>query len=444
MPEQIQIKSVEELGKAFYAFKEYNEKELSKTEATLRDELRKSSEDTLSKYDAIQKAQEENHKSIDLLSTQVNRVGNAYLDHDPAEAKEFKKGLRWFNQARRNAWKGKAFSTEQEQEVDLEAAKKYASAFERWTRYGDQSLNSDHQKALAVGSDPDGGAWIQPPEKAGYIVKRVFETTPMRQIANVVNISAHAYQIPMDPNLMPIGGWASEMQPRTQTGTASLSVKTIVPEEIWAQPPVTQIMLEDAGFDVEQYLADKAADSFAINENASYVFGNGVGKPRGFLTYPAGSNGDGSNKWGEIEQIPTGVSGNFAYLPLLRIITSFRSEKYYARARWLFKRQTVPYLMTLQDGNGRYIFQPILNGEFNQTPLLGYPMTYGTDMPALAAGALAVAFGDFQSGYTIVDRIGISTLRDPYTAKPFVLFYMRKRVGGDVVDFDAIKLLKLA
>ena len=429
-----------ELGKAFESFKSYNSSQVSKTEATLREEIRKSAEATLAEYDVLKKQHDATKSAIDALSTQINRVGNTQFD---IANPEVKKNLGYFNNSRKSAWLGKAYGADRATPATIEQAEEYAAAYDFVVRYGEKNLTAEQTKALAVGSEPDGGAWIAPPVQAGYIVKRVFETTPMRQVANVVSLNGHSYQIPMDPNRMPTGGWVSEMQPRTVTATPSLAIKEIVPGEIFAQPPVTQIMLEDAGFDVEGYLSDKSSEAFSLDENTAFVSGSGVGKPRGFLTYPTGSNTDGTNKWGEIQQVGTGSSGNYTYLGLLNIITSFRSDKYYSNLKWMIKRGNIVPLITLTNPAGQYIFQPILNGQFNSTPLLGYEIVYANDMPAIAAGAIGAALANWKMAYTIVDRVGISTLRDPYTAKPFILYYMRKRVGGDIVDYDAIKLLKL-
>jgi HK97 family phage major capsid protein len=154
---------------------------------------------------------------------------------------------------------------------------------------------------------------------------------------------------------------------------------------------------------------------------------------QGFMSYPSGTN------WGQIQQVGTGTSGAFTYAGLLNLITSLK-EPYQAGASWLVKRASVASIMLIQDGNGRYIFQPIVGGNFNNTSLLGYNLKYANDMPAVAAGALAAAFGDFKRGYVIVDRVGLSVLRDAYTSKPNILFYTRKRTGGDCDDFDALKI----
>jgi HK97 family phage major capsid protein len=445
------IEQVTELGKAFEQFKGIHAKKISDTEVILKEEIAKASSDVLAKYDNIKselKAAEEKQQalqeSVDTLATKMNRTGTAVVD-SPEKAEAKQKALEYFNRSRYAAWAGKAMSADKTQPIDSDQATQYKAAHERWIRYGDQAVNSpEYQKAMAVGSEPDGGAWIAPPERSQQIISRTFETTPMRQIANVVTITAHSFMVPMDPNRMPTGGWVSEMQPRTPTATPTLAVKEIVPQEIFAQPAVTQIMLEDAGFDVEAYIGNKAAEAFALDTNTAFVTGNGVGKPRGILSYPAGSNGDGTNKWGEIEQIGSGTSGAFTYLGLIKALTAFRGDKYNTGLTFLFKRSTVASLMTIQNPAGQFVFTPIVGGQFNGTPLLGADVVYAADMPAIAAGALAGAVGNFKMGYTIVDRVGISTIRDNLTAKPFVLYYLRTRVGGDIVDFDALKLIKLS
>jgi HK97 family phage major capsid protein len=255
----------------------------------------------------------------------------------------------------------------------------------------------------------------------------------MRQVASVQTIGTREYVVPEDPN--DVGaGWVAERGPITTTTTMQVSRKTIPAQELYAEPVVTTQMLEDAMINIEDYLSNKISDKFSRVENTAFVNGTGVGQPRGILTYTSGTT------WGStIEQIGTGSSGAFTYPGLMNLITGIK-DKFQARAEFLIRRQSITSIMTLVDGASRLIFQPILNGAFNSTPLLGYKINYAADMPAVAGGALAMAFGDFKAAYQIVDRVGMSTIRDNLTSKPNVLFYTRKRVGGDVVDFDAYKI----
>jgi len=318
----------------------------------------------------------------------------------------------------------------------------YKAAFSRYIKCSHEATVQDLvNKTMSVGSDPDGGYWITPPEIDGQIRSRVFETSPMRQVCSTQQISTHEYKIQEDPNELS-AGWVGETQSRPATTTPQVGTKVITANEIYAMPQLTRTFLEDAAINAEAWLQGKVADKFARVSNTSFLLGNGVAQPRGLLTYPAGSNSDGSNKWGEIEQIVSGASGTFAYNSLITLITSLK-DNFQSNASFLVRRQSLPAIMTLTDGAGRYIFQPILNGAFNNTPLFGYTINYATDMqPTGTSGNLLMAFGDFKQAYLIVDRVGTSVIRDEVTNKPFVMYYTRQRVGGDVVNYDAVKLYK--
>jgi HK97 family phage major capsid protein len=250
-------------------------------------------------------------------------------------------------------------------------------------------------------------------------------------MATVENISTDAIEYPVDDDEAG-ANWVGETESRPATSTPQVGVQRIPVHEMYAFPMVTQKLLEDASVDVEAWLARKIGAKFGRLEATAFVSGNGVKKPRGFLTYPNGTTR------GSIEQI---VSGNATALTadgLINLIMSIK-EPYSANAAFLMRRAAVGSVMLFKDGNGQYIWRPGLEMG-RPSSLLGYPIREAADMPAIGAGALAVAFGDWRTAYTIVDRLGITTLRDPYTAKPFVGFYTRKRVGGDVTNFEAIKL----
>jgi HK97 family phage major capsid protein len=206
--------------------------------------------------------------------------------------------------------------------------------------------------------------------------------------------------------------------------------------EIYAKPKITQTLLDDTVFDVESWLARKVGSKFSRKQNTAFILGDGIKQPRGVLTYPAGSGHK------QIEQI---VSGNATALTGDGIIalTGSLKEAYLANATFLMNRATLTQLRTLKDGQGNYLWQPNYQLGLAQT-LVGYPIRTGEDMPTVAAGALPIAFGDFREAYLIVDRQGVRVLRDPYSSKPFVEFYHTARVGGDVVNFEAIKLQKIS
>jgi HK97 family phage major capsid protein len=215
-------------------------------------------------------------------------------------------------------------------------------------------------------------------------------------------------------------------------------------------PSATQKLLDDAGVDVGAWLEGKIASKFTRTEETSFVTGDGAGKPRGFTTYTTATTADDARAWGTLQHVATGASGGFGTDPngidkLLDLIGAMKPH-FLPGARFVMSRITQTKARQLTDASsaGKFVFVPSFQAGVPNT-LLGYPVTLADDMPAYStADALAVAFGNFSAGYQIVDRLGIRVLRDPYTSKPYVLFYAVKRVGGDVIDFEAIKFLKFA
>ncbi|MFQ5783604.1 MAG: phage major capsid protein [Alphaproteobacteria bacterium] len=311
----------------------------------------------------------------------------------------------------------------------------HKAAFRAYLCKGDDSaLAGLERKALSVGADPEGG-YLVTPAMSERIVGTVFETSPVRRVAAVETISSDSLEMLVDKDDA-AAGWVAEAEARPETATPDLAKINIPVHEIYAEPRATQKLVDDASIDVETWLAGKVAGKFARMEATAFVNGAGVGQPRGFLTYPAGV------AWGEIEQINSGAPGAVAADGAVDLAHALK-EEYGANAVWLVNRLTLRDLRKLKDANNQYLWQPGLGAGVQDT-LLGRPIHVASDMPAPAAGSLSIAFGDFARGYQIVDRIGIRVLRDPFTAKPYVKFYTTKRVGGDVVNFEAIKLQKLA
>lgn len=315
----------------------------------------------------------------------------------------------------------------------------YKSALNTYLRKGDQLLSPDEAKALSVGSDPDGG-YVVDPDTSGRVIKKIFETSPIRQYASVQVISTDALEGLRDLDETSFG-WVGETSARTETTTPQLEKWRIPVHEMYAEPRATQKLVDDAAINMEDWLADKVSDKFARAENAAFVNGTGVDQPRGFLTYPAGSTNP-----GQLSQLATGVNGDFASDPngadkLIDMIHSLKAQ-YRANAVFAMNRTTLGGLRLLKDSQGRMLWQPSLAVGMPST-LLGYPVASFEDMPSYTTtDALAVAFADFAELYQIVDRLGIRTLRDPYTAKPYIKYYSAKRVGGDVANFEAGVLLK--
>lgn len=319
------------------------------------------------------------------------------------------------------------------------AVSEHKSAWHSYLRRGDVSaLAKFEAKALSVGSDPDGG-YVAPPELDRMIESRLREVSPMREIATVRMTGANVFKKPI--SLTAAGtGWISETGARTQTSTPTLALIEFPTAELYANLAATQTLLDDSFVNLEEWIAGEVEEAFAGQERAAFVNGDGDDKPKGFLDYDMVA--EGSHVWGKIGYIATGVDGGFsASDPVDDLIDLIYTPKTQFRqnARFVMNRKTVSAVRKLKDGDGNYVWAP---NDAGGSTLLGYPITEIEDMPDMAADSFSIAFGDFARGYLIVDRAGVRVLRDPYSAKPYVLFYVTKRVGGGVQNFDAIKALK--
>lgn len=314
-------------------------------------------------------------------------------------------------------------------------------------------------KALAVQDDTSGGYMVHA-DLTGRIVKRIFETSPIRQYAAVASISTDALEGPKD-NDQGTADWVAESGARAQTNTPKIGMWRIPTHELYAQPAATQKLLDDAAWDPEAWLANKIADKFARTENAAFVSGNGNGKPKGFLSETlisdannASASYDLYNQDNKIGYIPTGVSGGFSAVPttsaptaqgnaIIDMVYALKTQyRDMPGTAFAMHRTSYGAVRKLQDALGNYIWQPGFAGQ--PATLYGYPIAEFNDMPVIGANSLSIAFANWKEAYQIVDRIGIRVLRDPFTAKPFVLFYTTKRTGGAVLNFEAIKLLKFS
>ena len=315
----------------------------------------------------------------------------------------------------------------------------YKTAQNAYLRKGDQLLTPDEAKALSVGSDPDGG-YVVDPDTSGRIIKKIFETSPVRQYASVQVISTDALEGLRDLDETTFG-WVGETSSRVETSTPQLEKWRIAVHEMFAEPRATQKLVDDMAIDLEGWLADKVADKFARAENTAFVNGTGVDQPRGFLTYPAGTTNP-----GQVLQKTTGADGAFGADPdggdaLINMIHALKSQ-YRNNGVFAMNRTTLGAVRLLKDSQGRMLWQPSLAAGMPST-LLGYPLASFEDMPDYTTtDAQAIIFADFAEFYQIVDRLGIRTLRDPYTAKPYIKYYSTKRVGGDVANFEAAVTLK--
>ena len=324
-------------------------------------------------------------------------------------------------------------------DIDVEAYSKYKSAYWNLLRKGNADmLEPEERKALQAGVDSDGG-YLLPEATTGRIVKRVYELSPIRQISNVITISTNSLEGINDLDEASCG-WTTEIGTRSDTSTPTVGKYAIEAFEMYAMPKVTQKLLDDAAIDVEGWLMGKVADKMARTETAAFVSGNGVGKPRGFTDYATAATADATRAWGVIESIKSGKNGGFTNFDYLFDMEAAFKTAYLANARFVTNRAVVSELRKAKNSTtNEYFLQPGVAGA--PATFMGYPITICQDMPALTTSSKSLYFGDFREAYQIVDRIGIRTLRDPYTAKPYIVFYSTKRVGGGVVNSEAIKAM---
>lgn len=323
------------------------------------------------------------------------------------------------------------------------AALAHKAAFDAYVRKGEPGTLRDlERKALSVGSDPDGG-YLVPEETERTVNRALKDISPIRAIAGIRQVSGSVYKRPFSV-AGPATGWVAEAAARPQTNAPTLDELSFPTTELYAMPAATSSLLDDSAVNIDEWLAEEVRIAFAEQEGTAFVTGNGTNKPKGFLAYTTVANA--SWTWGNLGFIATGTDGAFpATDPADKLIDLIYALKagYRANAHFAMNRATQSVIRKMKDGDDNYLWQP--SGKPGEAPtLMGYPVAESEDMPNMAADSLSVAFGDFRRGYLIVDRVGIRVLRDPYSAKPYVLFYTTKRVGGGVADFEAIKLLKFA
>lgn len=394
--------AMEDLSRAFAAFKETNDLRLAEIEGR-RDVL---TEEKLARIDA----------ALDTARTRLDRIA---LD------------------GRRPPLGGSGPL------VREAVATEHKAAFDLYVRAGESGgLKRLEEKALSAGSGPDGG-YLVPATVERDVLARLANLSPIRALATVRVISGGQYKRAVSVSDA-ASGWVAETAPRPQTDAPTLSELSFPAMELYAMPAATQTLLDDAIVDLDAWLADEVETAFAEQEGVAFVTGTGIGRPRGFLSYDTVAN----TAWvpGKLGTVATGATGALpASNPadiLFDLVYALRAG-YRQNAGFVMNRRLQSTIRKLKDAEGNYLWQPPQAAD-RSASLLGFPVTEAEAMPDAANGSLSVAFGDFKRGYLVVDRAGLRVLRDPYSAKPYVLFYTTKRVGGGVQDFDAIKLLKFA
>lgn len=317
-----------------------------------------------------------------------------------------------------------------------------AAFVERYLRRGLEA--GVEMKSVSGVTNAEGGFAV-PREIDAMIERTLKAVSPIRSIANVVSTGTAGYR-----KLVAVGGtpsgWVAENAARPETGTPVFS--EIVPPtgSLYANPAATQAMLEDAAFDVEAWLADEVAREFARAEGAAFCTGNGTNRPKGFLTYTTTNEIDGVRAFGSLQYVAAGAAGGFAAAsPQDKIVDLVHALRppYRQGAVFVMASDTLARIRKFKTADGAFLWTPGLTAGQPGT-LLGYPVVEAEDMPLIAADSLSIAFGNFRSGYVVADRGETTILRDPYSNKPFVHFYANKRVGGAVVNSEAIKLMKFA
>ena len=296
-------------------------------------------------------------------------------------------------------------------------------------------------KDIVSGSGPEGGYFILP-ERSSQILTRIFETSPIRPLANIVTTTSDTVEFPIDDDEAE-SGWVGEVETRDDTKTPQVGILKLAIDEVYAKPKATQKMLDDPGMDLEAWLMKKVSSRIGRDENRAFVLGDGSKKPRGFLTYP---NWDTPSEYQRhaVEQITsTGTAGSLDNADDYITLQNALQEEYQPSAVWGMQRATFSLAMQLKDEYGQYLLDPRILKQGTDKVLLGNPVVFFADMPTVAANALAVVYASFTDFYTIADRFGFRILRDPYTTSGFVKFYTTKRVGAGVTNFEAAKILKV-
>ena len=288
------------------------------------------------------------------------------------------------------------------------------------------------------------GGYAVPREIDALIAAQLKSLSPIRAISQVVQVGTAGYR-----KLVTSGGaasgWVSETGTRAETTTSKFNEIAPPMGELYANPAASQAMLDDAAFDLEGWLSGEIAVEFARAEGAAFINGTGTNQPKGFLGAPTSNAADATRAFGTLQFVATGNATGFDTAPELKLIDLVHALRSGHRqgAAFVMNSKTLATVRKFKASDGSFLWQPGLM-EGQPARLLGYPVVEAEDMPDIGAGAFPIAFGNFKNGYLIAERKTTTILRDPYTNKPFVNFYATKRVGGQVLDSDAIKLLKIS
>lgn len=303
-------------------------------------------------------------------------------------------------------------------------------------------MQRGEERAELKKSDNSNGGYLVPTEWDRTITDKLQEISPARQVFFVQPTSKPTFEKLYNLHGT-ASGWVGETDERTNTANPTFKTLKFETGEIYANPSATQQILDDAEIDLSQWLSGEVDSEFSLQENKAFITGDGAnGKPTGLLTYAEGGTNATKHPFGAIKVVKSGDANKITYDGLIDLVYSLPST-FTQKACWLMNRNTIAAVRKLKDADGNPIWQPSLQAG-QPSKLLDYPVIEIAEMPDVAANALPIAFGDFKRGYMILDRKGVSVLRDPYSKKPFVQFYTTKRVGGGVNNPEAMRLLKIA
>ena len=293
------------------------------------------------------------------------------------------------------------------------------------------------------GSSPSDGGFAVPQAIDAIIARELAEISPIRSLAQVVQTGTAGYR-----KLVSTGGtasgWVSETAGRPETNAPNFAEIAPPSGELYANPAASQAMLDDVAFDLERWLANEISIEFARAEGSAFINGTGTNQPEGFLTAATSVAEDGVRAFGQVQYIGSGDASGFDAAPEAKLIDLIHALKSGHRqgASFVMNSSTLAAVRKLKTADGAFLWQPgLVDGQPDR--LLGYPVVEAEDMPDVAAGEFPIAFGNFRHGYLIAENSATRVLRDPFSNKPFVHFYATKRVGGQVLDSNAIKLLKV-
>lgn len=304
-----------------------------------------------------------------------------------------------------------------------------------------RSGREPEQKSMSAGSDESGG-YLAPAQLELQLTKYLRQISPMRQLARVVSVSAGAYQMPAAKTTAAYS-WVGETAARPETDSPTLKMVTVPTCEVYACPSISQTLLDDNLFGLEQWLVQELSDAFGDAESEAFITGDGVAKPKGLFTYATVSTADATRAHTDFQYVPTGISGGGITGDALITLMHSVKPQYRQNASWLVSGELLEYVRKLKDGQGQYLWQPSMQAGQPST-LFGFPVFESEHVPAIGANALVACFGDMSRAYTITDR-NTRILRDPYSNRPYVSFYSSKRVGGGAGrDTRAVKFLKLS